>query len=209
MSVPIQKSHGIGGLVIGGIISFCGFLIIILGAVLGGKGDGGATLGPWWAGLMFMIPGILGIVSGVTKNKCAMISFLVLCIIIFIVEAIITGLMGIIVAILGVFNEYANDCTKVNSNTCKCNHNGSTFTLNGVDGDCDVIKDIYSLAAGVLAMMIIGCIACLAGSILGCVAVCCKNSAPAATTVIIQQGQGGNGTQQNPPPYHQNEAVKY
>lgn len=204
----IAKNHGVGALVLGAITSFCGLIIIILGAVLGGKGDGGATLGPWWSGLMFMIPGVLGIVSGLTKNKCAMIAFLVLNIIIFIAQAIVAGLMGIVVAILGVFNEFVDDCRKVpNTNSCKCTHEGKEFTLNNVEGDCDIISDIYSLAAGILAMIIIACIACLAGSILGCVAVCCNNSSQGNTTVIIQQGQA---QVQQPPPYNNdNEAVKY
>lgn len=48
----IAKGHAIAALVLGAIICFCGLLIIILSAVIAGKADVGAVLGPWWAGLM-------------------------------------------------------------------------------------------------------------------------------------------------------------
>jgi hypothetical protein len=48
----IAKGHAIAALVLGVIICFCGLLIIILSAVMAGKADVGAVLGPWWAGIM-------------------------------------------------------------------------------------------------------------------------------------------------------------
>lgn len=208
MAGPLQKNHAVGGLVIGALQLVCGLLIIILSAVIAGKADAGAILGPWWAGVLFMIPGILGVVAGVTKNRCPMIAFLVLNIIIFIAQAIVTALMGLIVAILGAFKEVTKECVKVGTSTCKCNHKGTTFTMHGIDGDCKVIGDIHSMGLGVLAVLIIAVIITLAGSIMGCVAVCCNNSQPAPTTVIIQQGNAGPGGQQ-PPAYSQPEPVKY
>lgn len=208
----IAKGHAIGHLVIGAILLFCALLIIILSGVMAGKADVGAVLGPWWVGLMVMIPGILGVVAGVTKKKCPAVGFLVLSIIILIVVGIITALMAIVVAILAVVAEVADDCKKdlFDPKLCKCSHEGKTFDMHGVDGDCSVVGDIHGLATGVLAMMIISCLTCFAGSILGCVAVCCnKNSAPTNTTVIIQQGQPQMNGQQQPPPYNQPEPVKY
>jgi len=211
----IAKGHAIGHLVLGAILLFCALLIIILSGVMAGKADVGAVLGPWWVGLMIMIPGILGVVAGITKKKCPAVGFLVLSIIILIVVGIITALMAIVVAVLAIVAEVAKDCVKMTStNTCKCNHQGTTFDLHGVSGnDCTVIQDIHGLATGVLAMMIISCLVCFAGSILGCVAVCCNksNDQPTNTTVIIQQGQPQPppGQQQQPPPYGQPEPVKY
>ena len=51
MSV-IKNGHGIGELVLGAILSICGLLIIILSAVMSGKADVGAVLGPWWVGVL-------------------------------------------------------------------------------------------------------------------------------------------------------------
>ena len=48
----IKKGHAIGHLVLGAILCFFAFLIIILSGVIAGKGDAGAILGPWWIGLM-------------------------------------------------------------------------------------------------------------------------------------------------------------
>jgi len=208
MAGVLKKGHAIAGLVVGAILLLTGLIIIILSAVMSGKADVGAILGPWWAGVLFMIPGILGVVAGITKNRCSMIAFLVLNIIILIAQSIVTALMGLVVAILAAFKEVSQDCTKSGPTTCKCNHNGTTFTMNGIE-DCELIGDIYSLGFGVLMMMIIAVIACFAGSIIGCVAVCCNgNNTTAGTTVIIQQG---NGQQQQgqPPAYNQPEQVKY
>ena len=48
----IQKGHGVGELVLGAILSICGLLIIILSAVMSGKAEVGAVLGPWWVGVL-------------------------------------------------------------------------------------------------------------------------------------------------------------
>lgn len=208
----IAKGHAIGHLVLGGILCFSALLIIILSGVMLGKADVGAILAPWWVGLIILIPGILGVVAGITKNKCPAIAFLVLSIIILIVLGIITALMAIIVAVLALFKEATKDCTKNDATkTCHCKHDGTTFDMKGIDGDCSVMSDIHGLGTGVLAMMIIGCLVCFAGSILGCVSVCCnKSSEPSNTTVIIQQGNvAPQQGQPNPPPYNQPEPAKY
>jgi len=104
-----------------------------------------------------------------------MIGFLVLTIIIMIIMAIVTALMGLVVAILALFKEVTQDCIKLpGTDTCKCIHSGTTFEMKGISGDCSVISDIHGLGTGILAMMIIGVLVCFAGSILGCVAVCCN-----------------------------------
>ena len=90
-----------------------------------------------------------------------------------IIISIITFLMAVVVAILGAFKEAMKDCVKYGT-TCKCNHNGTTFDMNGIDGDCSVIGDIHGLATGVLILMIVSILVCFSGSILGCVAVCCN-----------------------------------
>jgi len=200
----IQKGHGICELVFGVILSLCGLLIIILSAVMSGKAEVGAVLGPWWVGVLVLIPGILAVVGGITKKKCPTVGFLVLSIIMMILVGIITALMAIVVAVLGAFKEVTKDCTKYGT-TCKCIHNGTTFDMKGVDGDCSVISDIHGLAFGVLILMIVSVLVLFAGSILGCVAVCCnKGSEGGNTTVIIQQGQV-----HQPPAYDQPEQVKY
>jgi len=184
----IKKGHAIGQLVLGAILCFCALLIIILSGVIASKGDAGAILGPWWVGLMVLIPGILGVVGGITKKKCPTIGFLVLTIIMMIIIGIITALMAIVVAVLGAFKEATKDCVKYGT-TCKCSHNGVTFDMNGIDGDCSVIGDIHGMATGVLILMIVSVLICFSGSILGCVAVCCnKGSEGGNTTVIVQQG---------------------
>lgn len=48
----IQKGHGVGELVLGVILSLCGLLIVILSAVMSGKAEVGAVLGPWWVGVL-------------------------------------------------------------------------------------------------------------------------------------------------------------
>jgi len=208
----VKKGHAIGHLVLGAILCFFALMIIILSGVIGSKGDVGAILGPWWVGLMVLIPGILGVVGGITKKKCPTIGFLVLAIIMVVIVGIITALMAIVVAVLGVFKEATKDCIKYGT-TCKCSHQGTTFDMNGIDGDCSAIGDIHGLATGVLILMILSILVLFAGSILGCVAVCCNkgSSEGGNTTVIIQQGgnQQPPGQVQQPPPYNQPEAAKY
>ena len=81
--------------------------------------------------------------------------------------------MALVVVILGAFKDAMKDCVKWGT-TCKCHHNGVTFDMNGIDGDCSVIGDIHGLATGILILMVFSIIVLFAGSILGCVAVCCN-----------------------------------
>ena len=82
--------------------------------------------------------------------------------------------MAIVVAVLALFKEATKDCVKTTPTNCKCTHQGTTFDMNGIDGDCSVIGDIHGMALGILILMIIAVLVLFAGSILGCVAVCCN-----------------------------------
>lgn len=81
--------------------------------------------------------------------------------------------MAIVVAVLAAVKEVTKDCTKYGT-TCKCYHKGTIFSMKGVNGDCSVLSDIHGLALGVLILMIVSVLILFAGSILGCVAVCCN-----------------------------------
>ena len=52
MAGPVQKGHSTATLVLGICELLCGILIIILAIVASSKANIGASLSPWWAGVV-------------------------------------------------------------------------------------------------------------------------------------------------------------
>jgi len=205
MAGPVQKNHATATLVLGVIELLCGLLVIILAIVAANKADVGAGLSPWWAGVVFAIPGILGIVVGCTKNSCAMIAFMVLNIIAFVLQGVGAILAGIVIALWSAaLADVTDNCTSNTlSKTCRCRKDGTDFTISGVD-NCEEISSLFSTITAMLVFLVIAAIVALAGSIMGCIAVCCTQNQPQGGVVFTQPAGGV----QQPPPYYQQEPVK-
>jgi len=174
MGGPVAKSHAIGTLVIGVIEIVLALIIIICSFVLSGKANMSASLTPYWAGIPFLVPGILGVVVGFTKNFCAMVAFMVLNIITFVLEGIGCILIAIVVAIYAGYAD--NGCTRY-LDTCVCTSNGNRIVLSGTD-TCDVIKEISTILYVLVVFLVFAAAVTLAGSILGCIGTCCKGNEP-------------------------------
>lgn len=200
MAGPTQKGHAMAALVLGIVECVCGLIIIILSGVLAGKANIPASVSPYWAGIVVAIPGIVGVVAGITKNHGAMIGVLVLNIIALIIEGVGALLIGLITAVWKVAADASDNCSKSGYQKCSCSSGSTNFTLDGID-DCDIISTMYGLALGILIMLIIGVITALAVSIIGCMSVCCtKGNQGQPGTVVIQQGNVPMQQQYNQPP---------
>jgi len=188
MAAPVKNSHGIAALVIGVLEILFGIIIMACSFAVGAKISGQSSISPYWAGIPYLIPGILGIVSGITKNFCAMVAFMVLNIICFIIDGIAAILLFLVIGIwLAVVSELTKNCTNSNflgKKQCTCTVDGKTSTYQ-VD-DCDTLKSIVSLLWAIIIFAIIAALTSLAASILGCIATCCR-STPTQQTVIVQQ----------------------
>jgi len=181
----VKKGHAIAALVLGAIEAIFGIIIIACSFALGGKlGNASTTLTPYWAGIPYLIPGILGIVTGITKNSCAMIAFMVLNIICFVLDGVASVLILIVIGIwAAIVDAITNNC-EYKYGYCKCVHKGITYNYK-VDS-CDTLKTIVALLWCIVIFAIMASIVSLAGSIVGCCATCCK-SETTTTTVIVQQ----------------------
>ncbi|XP_065661986.1 uncharacterized protein LOC136084834 [Hydra vulgaris] len=171
MSHKLKKDHAIAGLVLGILEMLFGLIITILSFVLVGKTSLGASRSPYWAGIIFIVPGILGAVSGFTRNRGAMIAFMVLNIIALVIECI-----GFIVLVL-VISTIALYAT-ANSTTCDQNYPYNCVKV--------VDASVESIAYAIIVFLILSILVALASSILGCISVCCSSKSK-PTTVIIQQ----------------------
>ncbi|XP_065063878.1 uncharacterized protein LOC135690293 [Rhopilema esculentum] len=186
MTGEIQRGHSIGALVIGIMELLFGLIIVICSFVLGGKVNVSAALTPYWAGIPYVVPGILGIVVGATKNKCAMIAFMILNIICFIINGIASILIFVAIGVwAGVAAEVTSNCNYLYGH-CVCRYNGQSYSYK-VDS-CDTLTGIVALLWAIVVFALIAAITTLAGSILGCISSCCsQNQTPGV--VVIQQGQ--------------------
>ena len=194
--MSLEKNHAIAAIVFGGIESAIGVIVSITSFVMAGKARLSLSLTPYWAGLIFLIPGILGLVSGFTKNRCCMIAFMVLNIICFLVESIAAILLGLVFTFWKLASNVLNCRYSKMESACYC-HNER---IEGVDS-CDVLTTISSILTMVLVFVIISVIVSLAASILGCAAVCC-NSPPNNGVIIMGNTSNTLPEKGNqPPPY--------
>ncbi|XP_066912415.1 uncharacterized protein [Clytia hemisphaerica] len=186
MAGTLSKGHVMGALVLGAIELLCGLLVIILSVVLAKKAQLPAAFSPWWAGVVFAIPGIIGVLVGVTKNYCAMIAFMVVNIIAFIIQGVGAVLLGIAMAIYLTMLSVVNDITKCQYNpvlhACQCRDGTETLTVNGVDS-CGDLSGVIAMAIALIAFLAIaGCVS-LAASIVGCCGTCCNNNSSGGAVV--------------------------
>ena len=103
-----------------------------------------------------------------------MIAFMVLNIIAFVLQGVGAILAGIVIA---VWSAALADVTKNCSysyNICHCrgDNGSSSFNIRGVE-NCDQVSSLFSTITAMLVFLVIAAIIALAGSILGCIAVCC------------------------------------
>jgi len=173
------KAAGVVGIILlcfGLAIVICGFVWISYG---GGDGTG------LWSGIGILVAGILGIVTWVKLNKIAMIFFLILCIleiILLAVQCVLALLVWLVWQL--VIGWVESDCETVN-NRCVC---GGGHSLPMEVDNCDWVYAVEATFIAVVILSAFGAIVSFAGSIIGCMGVCCANSEQASnTTVIVQQ----------------------
>jgi len=179
MTGPLQKGHAMAALILGGIELLCGILVIILAVVSAKKADLPAAFSPWWAGVVFAIPGVVGVIVGITKNYCSMIAFMVLNIIAFIIQGVGAVLLGIAMVIFAAAaSAIQEDCAYDRFNdVCRCTVDGQTLNVYGV-GDCETLSSIVSMSVAIVVFLAIAACVSLAGSIVACCGTCCNNGQP-------------------------------
>jgi len=100
---------------------------------------------------------------------------MVLNIIAFVLQGVGAILVGIVIIVWSAaLADVTKNCNMVRyTSTCLCyTDNGQSFKINGVD-NCDQISSLFSTITAMLVFLVIAAIIALAGSILGCIVVCC------------------------------------
>jgi len=184
MAGDVQRGHAIAALVLGIMELVFGLIIIICSFVLGGKVNAGTALTPYWAGIPYAIPGILGIVVGATKNNCAMIAFMVLNIICFVINGVASILIFVAIGIwAGVASAVTSKCNYIGGH-CICTYEGQSYSYK-VDS-CSTLTGVVALLWAIAIFALIAACTTLAGSIVGCIATCCANRNQPG--VVVTQG---------------------
>lgn len=203
----VTRGQGICAIVFGILKLLLGIAIIIIGFVAAAKIDN-YLVSSYWAGFIFIVPGILGIIAGATKNNCCMISYMVINIILFILVGV--GCIAIFILVAGystVLQDVTNNCYGTIANRCTCSYQGTSYTF---AASCDVIANLKSILWAMAIFYLLAGILLLASSILGCASSCCTQAPPTGfiyqeqppaqyhpSVVISSQQQMG----QSPPAY--------
>ncbi|XP_068680816.1 uncharacterized protein [Montipora capricornis] len=174
------KAAGIVGIMVGvtGLVNFiCGCIYTSFGPT-----DASGL----WSGIGQIIIGILGIVTWLKLNKMAFVFFLVfniLWLIILIIQVVIALIAWLIWYVIRKVVE--TNCFDSANSGCVCN---AEEPLPIGVSSCSDIKTIESCVIAIVITSGIAVILTFAGSIIGCMGVCCGK--PQQTNVVVVQQPG-------------------
>lgn len=153
----------------------------------------------WWGGITYVVPGILGIIAGCTRNVTAMVFYMIfniLCLLSSIAVSILVALYIVAWAIIEavIQNGGCADTTSIfYSKQCTCiDYEGNAYVLNNLS--CSDVTSIQSILAAIVALASISSLIAFISSYVSCCALC--NQESDSPQVIIQ---GGVGYYQPPP----------
>jgi len=143
----------------------------------------------WWGGLGFLIPGILGVIAGCTRNSCVMVFYLV-----FNILSLLAALgMSVLVAILVIaweavdvrLNSYVSGCINAMpiAKACVCTDIESVWTINGVN--CEDIAGLKTLLMVLIACSALSSLLSFIATYVSCCSLCNQEQEPSG--IIIQQ----------------------
>nr|XP_047134223.1 uncharacterized protein LOC101236146 [Hydra vulgaris] len=172
--MSIGRNHAIAAIVLGGIELAMGVTVSIAALVTTGKSNLNFFLTPYLGGFFLITPGILGFVTGFTKNRCCMQVFMLLNIVCLFAEV---ALLMPLIAFYDLFWKSASSTycwySKVKS-TCTCI---SYAPVEGIES-CDVLSTTFPILTLVIVFLITAVIIALSACILGCAVVCCSSVKP-------------------------------
>lgn len=197
----VTRGHGIAAIIFGILEILFGTMIIIIGFVLAAKIDNPA-LTPYWAGFVYLLPGIIGVAAGAAKSNGCMIAFMVLNIIIFVLLGVGSILLFIGISLYSVMLTDINKCVSYGS-TCTCTYEGTNYPF---AASCEsIVTSLMPALWAVGICCLISALVTLAASILGCISSCCTTAPLTGNLVVQQQQQPGFPPvylQQNAPPQY-------
>lgn len=153
----------------------------------------------WWGGITYVVPGILGIIAGCTRNVTAMVFYMIfniLCLLSSIAVSILVALYIVAWAIIEavIQNGGCRDTSSIfYTKQCTCtDYDGNAYVLNNVS--CSDVTSIQTILAAIVALASISSLIAFISSYVSCCALC--NQESDSPQVIIQ---GGVGYYQPPP----------
>lgn len=153
----------------------------------------------WWGGLTYIVPGILGIIAGCTRNVTAMVFYMIfnlLCLLSSIVVTIFVGLLIVAWAVIETIIQSGQciDSGYSYAKQCTCtDYDGETYVINNMT--CSDVTSIQSILTAIIALASISSLIAFVSSYVSCCALC--NQESDAPAVIIQSGAGQYQPPQN------------
>jgi len=147
----------------------------------------------WWGGLVYCVPGIIGIIVGCTRNVCAMVFYLImnlLCMLSSVVVSIFCAIIMLAWSILDTL--YVNGhCTDTSSlfysKQCICtDYSGETYVINNVS--CNQLEGIRPSLTAIVAMASLSSLVAFIASYVSCCALC--NQEQDNGIIVVQQPMG-------------------
>ncbi|XP_041353831.1 uncharacterized protein LOC121371765 [Gigantopelta aegis] len=143
--------------------------------------------GPVWLfGLVYAIPGLLGLIGCCLKSKCMFVTHMVFSILSLLVMGLV--FVGCIIFIGASASNGGMQCVNVNGQCmCKTTNAFSSREVNIGIGDCDIFNEMYGLIVALAVVICVGWIVELIATIMAGKYACCSSEVN-HPGVIMQHG---------------------
>jgi len=142
----------------------------------------------WWGGLFYLLPGIMGILAGCTRNVTAMVFYMIfniLCLISSVLVSILVAVAMVAWSVIEVISQQGQCVTSTGAfmaKGCVCSDNdGNVYTLRNIT--CSDVASVQTILAAIVVLASISSLLAFVASYISCCALC--NQTPDTTTVIL------------------------
>ncbi|XP_005101695.1 uncharacterized protein LOC101852775 [Aplysia californica] len=169
----------------------------------------------WVAGLVFIVPGVLGFIAAFVQNKCMLVTTCIFSMIFLLIMGLMFFFAGFAIVVLimavGSISEQCRDtyegcqCLSQDSNGYSLEYSNTPFKT------CDYFATLASLIIGILTIIVIAWVIMLAEFVLACYYAC--RSKPQSSQGVVytpaQQPMMAPQGQYPPPPYGNQQQPMY
>lgn len=153
----------------------------------------------WWGGLIYVLPGLIGLLAGCTRNVTLMVLYLIFNLVCCICSLVVVVVCALVLIVWVNIDEVLHTGTCQSSpmhsfaKSCTCSGDDVKFTLYG--GNCEVFMSVQVIIGAMISLAAVSSLLSFIASYISCCSLCNQENTDVGSIII----SGGAGVYQPPP----------